>query len=133
MKNIAIVYGTFHQEQVTQMLDAVRQAAAQKKIKIIQEVGVPGSYEKPLAVKRLFLKDKINAVVVLGIIEKGETKHGLVMAESVTKALIDLELEFMKPLGMGILGPEIEPHQIAPRLKPYAVAALEAASKMLEK
>ena len=132
MSSIAIVYGTFHQKYVTEMLEVVRHAAAEKKVNIVAEVGVPGSYEKPIAVKRLFLNDKIDAVVVLGIIEKGETKHGLVMAETVTKALLDLELEFMKPLGMGILGPEIEPQHIASRVKPYALAAFDAALKMLE-
>jgi 6,7-dimethyl-8-ribityllumazine synthase len=37
----------------------------------------------------------------------------------------------MKTIGFGILGPEILPDQIAPRVKPYARAAVEATAKML--
>ncbi len=131
MSNIAIVYGTFHQNYALQMLEAVRQAALKQKIKIVKEVPVPGSMEKPLAIKRLLRDPAVDAVVVLGIIEKGETKHGLVMAECVIQSIIALQLEFMKPVGVGILGPEIEPHQIPPRVIPYALKAFEAACLML--
>jgi len=87
--------------------------------------------EAPLALKRLLMRDDIDAAVALGIIERGETKHGLVMGEVVYDAIIRLQLEFMKPIGFGILGPEILPEQIEKRVKPYARAAVEAAAKML--
>lgn len=130
-KNIAIVYGTFHQKPVTEMLNAIRKAAPEKNLKIVKEIAVPGSMEKPLAVKRLLLDSKIDGVVVMGIIEKGETKHGRVMADAVISALIGLELELMKPLGVAILGPDIELHQIDSRAVPYALNALDALEIML--
>ncbi|HZH28611.1 MAG TPA: 6,7-dimethyl-8-ribityllumazine synthase [Azospirillaceae bacterium] len=131
MKRIGFVLGSFHRVQVGEMLEAARAQAGARDAQILAEVFVPGSMEKPLAVKRLLLRDDIDGVAVLGIIEKGETKHGLVMAQSVVRALIDLQLEFMKPVGVGILGPEIHPSQIPPRLKPYAAAAVDAVCEML--
>jgi 6,7-dimethyl-8-ribityllumazine synthase len=92
---------------------------------------VPGSYEVPLALKALLADGGIDAAVVLGIIERGETAHGLVMANAVMPKLLDLQLEHMKPVGIGILGPEIFPSQIEPRIRPYARAAAEAAIRML--
>jgi 6,7-dimethyl-8-ribityllumazine synthase len=68
---------------------------------------------------------------VLGIIERGETKHGIVMAQAVTDALIALQLELMKPIGMEILGPDIVPSQIPARIRPYARAATTAVHHML--
>lgn len=53
--------------------------------------------------------NNVDGAVALGIIESGETKHGLVMANSVINAIIQLQLEFMKQIGVGILGPEILP------------------------
>jgi 6,7-dimethyl-8-ribityllumazine synthase len=132
MKNIAIIYGTYHQDYALQMLEAVRAAALTKKIKIATEVPVPGSMEKPLAIKRLLLQKEIDAVVVLGIIEKGETQHGLVMGQAVIQAIINLQLEFMKPIGTAILGPGIEPEQIPPRAIAYALNAFNAVCIMLE-
>ncbi len=53
------------------------------------------------------------------------------MGQTVTDAIIRLQLEFMKPIGLGILGPEILPEQIPPRLDGYAKAAVSAVAKML--
>lgn len=131
MKKIAVVYGSFHHDYVMQMLDAVHKRALEKKLHIEQEVAVPGSMEKPLAVKRLLLEDNVDAIVVLGIIERGETKHGLVMAQAVITSLINLQLEFLKPVGVAILGPEILPEQIPSRLIPYACKAVDAVWEML--
>ncbi|HEY0521857.1 MAG TPA: 6,7-dimethyl-8-ribityllumazine synthase [Stellaceae bacterium] len=131
-KNIAIVIGTFHGQDTETMLDSARIAAAAAGLTIAAEVWVPGSYEKPLAVKSLLTRDDIDGAVVLGIIERGETAHGRVMGQTVSDALVRLQLEFMKPVGMGILGPEIMPSQIAPRLKSYAAAAVEAVAVMLK-
>ena len=132
MKNIAIVHGTFHKDYVAEMLNVVRAEAKKKKVKIVHEVPVPGSREKPLAVKRLLLKKEVDAVVVLGIIEKGETSNGFILGQAVISALINLQLEFMKPIGVGILGPDIQPGQIPPRVKPQALEAFHAAYVMMK-
>ena len=132
MQNIAIVCGSFHKKLVEEMLEEAKQAAKERKLNIVSVTWVPGSMEKPLALKRLLAKPEIDGAIVLGIIERGETKHGLVMGQAVTKTIIELQLEFMKPVGMGILGPEIEKHQIESRLKPYARAAVNAVAEMLE-
>ncbi|MBI2474879.1 6,7-dimethyl-8-ribityllumazine synthase [Candidatus Uhrbacteria bacterium] len=131
MKKIAIVLGAFHKEYVIRMLEVARATAKENNLEIVEEVWVPGSIEKPLAIKRLLMRDDIDGAVALGIIERGETKHGLVMGHVVYDAIIKLQLEFMKPIGLGILGPEILPEQIAPRLEGYARAAVEATAKML--
>lgn len=132
MKHIAVILGEFHKAEMQEMLSVVKATAKELKLKIVSEVWVPGSLEKPLAVKRELLKEHVDGAVVLGIIERGETKHGLVMGEAVTRSIIQLQLETLKPVGMGILGPEILPEQIAPRIKPYAEAAVRAVAAMLD-
>jgi 6,7-dimethyl-8-ribityllumazine synthase len=132
MKNIAIVLGSFHKAHVGRMLEEAQKTAAELGVNIAEEVWVPGSVEKPLALKRLLLRKDIDGAVAFGIIERGSTKHGFVMGQAVMDAVIQLSLETMKPIGMGILGPEIDPDQIEARLLPYARAAVEAAVKMIE-
>lgn len=112
------------------MLKEARIAAKELGLNVIEVIWVPGSYEKPLALKRLLAREDIDCAAVLGIIEKGETKHGLVMARVVMKTIVELELEYMKPVGIGILGPEILPEQISQRLKPYARDAIKAVAMM---
>ncbi|HYH18497.1 MAG TPA: 6,7-dimethyl-8-ribityllumazine synthase [Azospirillum sp.] len=133
MANIGIVLGKFHTAEVTEMLDEARKVARTRGLSIAPngEVWVPGSMEKPLAVKRLLMRADVDAVVALGIIERGETEHGSVMGHAVIRSLIDLQLEFLKPVGVGILGPGINPSQIPPRIRPYAAAAVDAVADML--
>ncbi len=131
-KRIALVLGSFHKNEVTDMLEEARSAAREHGLEIVEEVWVHGSIEKPLALKRLLLRDDIHGAAALGIIERGSTKHGLVMGEVVYDAIIRLQLEFMKPIGLGILGPEILPDQIQPRLRPYAREAIVAVAQMLQ-
>lgn len=130
-KNIAIILGEFHKKEATEMLNEARKVAKENNLKIVEEIWVTGSYEKPLALKRVLKKKNIAGAVLLGIIERGETKHGLVMGQVVMHAVVNLELEFMKPVGIGILGPEILPEQINPRLLPHARQAVLAVAKML--
>ena len=130
-KSIAIVAGSYHKESVEKMVETAKAIASDNNL-IVEEVNwVPGSMEVPLQIKRLFLRDSIDGAVVLGIIENGETKHGLVMGQAVTSSLIDLQLASMKPIGFGIIGPGAKPEHIEERLLPYAENAVLALSEML--
>ena len=128
---ISLVVGAFHRESCETKVNEAQSEASALELDVRDEVWVPGSMEKPLAAKRLLERDDIDAVVVLGIIEKGETAHGHVMGQAVIQTLIDLQLETNKPVGVGILGPEILPDQIPPRLGPYAQSAVRAVHAML--
>ncbi len=130
--NIAIVLGSFHKKEAEEMLDEVKNLAREHDLNIMEVKWVPGSMEKPLALKQLLTNNNVDGAVVLGIIERGETKHGFVMASSVVNAIIQLQLELMKPIGVGILGPEILPDQIPSRVRPYALAAVKAVTIMLK-
>jgi len=130
-KSIAIVAGSYHKELVEKMLEKAKEIASENNL-LVEEVNwVPGSMEVPLQIKRLFLRESIDGAVVLGIIENGETQHGVVMGQAVTKSLIDLQLASMKPVGFGIIGPGAKPEQIEERLLSYAENAVLALSEML--
>jgi len=128
---IAIVCGSFHKEQVSRMLEYATDEASKNSLTIAEVAWVPGSMEAPLALDRMLARDDIVGAACLGIIEKGETLHGLAMGQAVTKAIIDLQLAHDKPVGLGIIGPGAEPKHIEPRLEPHARAAIAAIVKML--
>ena len=52
------------------------------------------------------------------------------MGQSVTRAIIDLQIKHDKPIGLGIIGPGAEPEHIEPRLEPHARAAEGAVVSM---
>lgn len=131
MSNIAIVCGSFHKSEIEQMLEWARDEAKNLAVEIVDVVWVPGAMEVPLAVDRLLADDEIEGVACLGIIEKGQTQHGLAMGQAVIKTILELQLVHEKPVGLGIIGPGAEPEHIGPRLEPHARAAVSAILSMV--
>ena len=129
--NIGLVCGSFHKKEVEEMIQYARDEARKLKLEIIEIIWVPGSMEAPLATARLLEREDIVGVACLGIIEKGETSHGLAMGQAVIKSLVDLQLGYDKPVGLGIIGPGAEPHHIQPRLEPHARNAISAINAMI--
>lgn len=125
---IAAVCGSFHKSEIELMLKYAKDEAIQHSIEIGEVVWVPGSMEVPLALSRLM--SKYDGAICLGVIEKGETLHGAAMGNAVIQSIVNLQLEYNKPIGLGIIGPGAEPHHIEPRLEPHARAAVKAVSVM---
>ncbi len=123
-KRIGVVCGSFHKQEVEAMLAHSTDEAEKHGLVIGEIVWVPGSMEVPLALDRLL--EKHDAAICLGIIEKGETQHGLAMGQAVIKTILELQLKHDKTIGLGIIGPGAEPHHIDPRLEPHARAAIVA-------
>lgn len=131
MMKIAIVCGSFHKAEVTRMLEWASDEVKERGMTISEVVWVPGAMEVPLALDRLLASEEVEGAACLGIIEKGETQHGLAMGQAVIKSIIDLQLTWDKPVGLGIIGPGAEPEHIEPRLEPHARAAIAAISSMV--
>ena len=135
MSRIGVVCGSFHEDEVNRMLDTVKSTVEDQALlgswgELMEPVWVPGAFEVPLATKRL-LDAGCAGVVTLGIIERGQTLHGQAMGDAVMAALIELQLEYNRPIGLGIIGPGADPEHIEPRLVPHARAAIEAVVHML--
>ena len=130
---IVLVCGSFHKEEITTMLNFAHAEAAARGLTIESVVWVPGSMEVPLALKRALERPEVIGAACFGIIERGETFHGEAMGHAVTRAVIDLQLKYDKPIGLGIIGPGAEPHHIPPRLEPHARAAIAAIDAMYER
>jgi len=123
-KRIGIVCGSFHRDEVERMLAFATDEAEKNGLSVGDVVWVPGSMEVPLALDRLLANH--DAAACLGIIEKGETQHGLAMGQAVIKTILELQLKYDKKIGLGIIGPGAKPKHIEPRLEPHARAAIGA-------
>lgn len=124
---VGIVVGQFHRDIANGMLQAATEEIAQSGAILAHTAWVPGSYEAPLIARRLLQQSSIDVVVVLGFIHKGETLHGEVMGTVVHQTLVDLSLQYDKPIGLGIIGPGATPAQAEVRHIEYARSAVRAA------
>lgn len=125
-----IVTSVFHKEISETMVAAAEKILLANGADVIEVVRVPGAYEFPMAVQRLLDDERITLAVVLGYIEKGDTLHGEVMGHVVHRALVELQLSYRKPVGLGIIGPGATAEQAAARQVGYAEDAAKAALYM---
>lgn len=69
----------------------------------IRVAKVPGAFELPAAARALMQSGRTDAVIVLGAIVRGETKHNEVLGHAVATALAGLSAETGVPIGLGLL------------------------------
>lgn len=91
---------------------------------------VPGCYDMPLIINELLKRRDVDAVITLGAIVKGETKHDELIANSVAKSFIDLSLKYRKPVILGIGGPDMTLQQARDRVEIISSRTVIAAVNM---
>jgi len=64
---------------------------------------VPGSFELPLGAQFLAEYGDVDAVILLGCVIQGETRHFDYICEGVTQGTKDLNLKYNKPFIFGLL------------------------------
>ena len=82
-------------------LDAIRRHGGD--LGAVDVVWVPGSYEIPLAAKRLALSGRYDAVVCLGAVIRGSTPHFDYVAGSVASGVSTVALEANLPVVFGVI------------------------------
>ena len=93
---------------------------------------VPGTFDVPIAIKKILEKSDVDGVVTIGCVIEGETEHDEVVAQHAARKIMDLSLEYGKPVTLGISGPgmgRIAAHQRVD----YAKRAVEAAVKLVKR
>ena len=101
----AIVASRFNEFVTSRLLsgavDALeRTGVAEGDVTIVR---VPGSFEIPLAAKRLVQTKKYDAVICLGSLIRGETPHFDYLSSEVTKGIGQVSLESGVPVAFGVL------------------------------
>ena len=95
-------------------------------MKLVRTVAVPGCYETPFIADWLLRNSGLCGVIILGYIERGETLHGEVMGQVVHRALVELEIKYQIPIGLGIIGPGATVEQARLRTSGSATGAVRA-------
>ncbi|MCG6190978.1 6,7-dimethyl-8-ribityllumazine synthase [Maribellus maritimus] len=67
---------------------------------------VPGSFELPLGAQYFAEMENVDAIIILGCVIQGETRHFDFICQGVTQGTIDLNLKYNKPFIFGVLTTE---------------------------
>ncbi|MGP8321540.1 MAG: 6,7-dimethyl-8-ribityllumazine synthase [Methanosarcinaceae archaeon] len=130
--NLGFVVAEFNRDLTYQMellgLEHAKFLGAEVKETIL----VPGVYDMPLAIKKLCEHDDIDAVVTIGAVIEGSTKHDEIVVQQASRKIMDLSLEYGKPVTLGIAGPGMTRMEAHQRVD-YAKRAVEAAVKLVQR
>ncbi len=102
---IAIVGSEFNYDVTWMMVERAKEEATFLGATVGPVVKTPGVYDMPLAVRALFERPDVDAVVAVGAVIEGETGHDEVIMNQAARKLTDLSVEYGKPLGLGVSGP----------------------------
>ncbi len=130
---LGFIVAEFNPEITKEMEKTALEHAKKVGAVISTTIHVPGVYDIPLAVKKLLLDKRIDAVVTLGAVIKGDTKHDEVICQSTANTLATLSLDFNKPISLGIIGPGATDAQADARKKEYAERAVDAAITLVKR
>jgi 6,7-dimethyl-8-ribityllumazine synthase len=66
---------------------------------------VPGSFELTLGAQKLAKRKDLHAVICIGCVIQGETKHFDFICQAVANGITDLNIKYNKPVIFGVLTP----------------------------
>ncbi|WP_010477768.1 6,7-dimethyl-8-ribityllumazine synthase [Thermococcus zilligii] len=135
---IAVVVGRFNDLLTGQMLEGALDCFRRHNVDAVDVVKVPGSFEIPLIAKKLAESGKYSAVLALGAVVRGETRHFDLVANEVAKGIANVSLQTGVPVIFGVITVEDELQGLdragikANKGFEYALATLEMANLMRE-
>ncbi|EAZ82144.1 6,7-dimethyl-8-ribityllumazine synthase [Algoriphagus machipongonensis] len=109
-KTFGIIVSEWNEEVTEALYSGALQTLLEngaKKDNIIRK-NVPGSFELTLAAQWLAQEESIDAVICLGCVIQGETKHFDFICDAVAHGITNVSLKYNKPVIFGVLTPNTQ-------------------------
>ena len=100
MKKILILNSNYYKDISKNLVLNAKRKLIQNKF-LVYKLDIPGVYEIPIAIKKNL--KKYDGFVALGCVIKGETPHFDFICTSVFSSILNLSVNFNKPIGNGII------------------------------
>jgi 6,7-dimethyl-8-ribityllumazine synthase len=106
-KRFAIVVAEWNSEVTEALFEGAYKTLLVSGVKAenIIRANVPGSYELSLGSQIFAQKPEIDAVIAIGCVIQGETKHNDYINHAVAQGLTNVSLKYNKPVIFGVLTP----------------------------
>ena len=98
-KKYLIVIANYYKDISRGLLDSAIRIIP--KNNLIRIISVPGVFEIPVTISKNI--KKYDGFLALGCVIKGETPHFDFISQASTNAIMDLSINFKKPIGNGII------------------------------
>jgi 6,7-dimethyl-8-ribityllumazine synthase len=109
-KNFAILVSEWNEEVTESLYNGAYETLLDNGIPKdnIQKHYVPGSFELSLGAQWLAEKKEVDAVICLGCVIQGETKHFDFICDAVAHGITNVSLKYNKPVIFGVLTPNTQ-------------------------
>lgn len=123
MKKFGIVVSEFNPEYTSKLLDGALKSFKEDGISpVIYKV--PGAVEIPIACQEMIFEEKVDVIVTLGVVIKGETDHYQYVCDMCTNGISTLSLKYNIPIVFEVLMADMD-KKIVDRLhKGYEAAKI---------
>jgi|TARA_Y100000310_G_scaffold345823_1_gene470537 6,7-dimethyl-8-ribityllumazine synthase len=128
--NIAILTAEYNKDLTKHMKEVAQAELSSLNAEVTQVAFVPGVLDMPLIAKKLL--QKVDGLIVLGIVIKGDSDHDQVVANHSISKLKDIEIMTEKPIGFGIIGPGINLEKARERVESYAKHAAQTVVRQIK-
>lgn len=129
---LGFIVAEFNRDITYMMEIEAREHAGFLGAEVTETFYVPGAYDMPLAIKKMLNDGNVDAVVTIGCVIEGATQHDEIVVQHAARKIIDLSLEYGKPVSLGISGPGMTRMEATERID-YAKRAVESAVKMVQR
>ena len=99
MKKILIVVANYYEDISLSLLNSAQLKISKKYSTKV--MNVPGVFEIPVVISKNI--KKYDAFIALGCVIKGETPHFDFISNAATLAIMNLSVQYKKPIGNGII------------------------------
>ena len=105
---LGVVCGRFNDRITLRLLEGTRRGAAAVGVggDGLVEEWVPGAFEIPFAARAMATSGRVDAVICLGAVIRGETSHYDFVAGECARGIQDVQLELGVPVVFGVLTTE---------------------------
>lgn len=100
---VAIAVGRFYEDLAERLLAGARAALDEVGAEVVDVLDVPGAYELPMAAKLAAESGRVDAVVCLGAVIRGETSHYDYVCGESARGIMDVQLRTGIPCSFGVL------------------------------
>lgn len=103
---VVLIRTRWNPQVIDRLAGGVDRALAERGIADHEVVEVPGAFEIPFAARTLAASGRVDAIVAVGAVIRGETTHYDLVSEECARGLQDVQISTGVPIGFGVLATE---------------------------
>ena len=110
---VAIVASRWNEHIVERLVAGAQRGLETMGVERVEQLSVPGAFELPYGAKVLAESGRIDAIVVVGAVIRGETSHYELITTECARGVQQVQLTTGVPIGFGLLTVEDEAQAVA--------------------